>query len=154
MSSSLVLFAISISISNSRLDLSSRALSVLPGGQQFIAMHIRRSDFATWCKPHIPKEECLPQLPAFVLRIHEIKEELRQRWAVSVGLGSSSGSSEMGQVGGESEWDIKHILVTSDEPLIDPANPGEQNPFWTRPFSYGWVTIDHVTEQTEEKYGA
>lgn len=116
-------------------------------------MHVRRSDFASWCKPHIPKEDCLPQLPAFALRIQEIKEELKKRWAARVGLDSGDLEGIRGE-GGESEWDIKHILVTSDEPLFDPINTGEQNPFWTGAFSYGWVTVDHVKERTEEKYGA
>lgn len=49
--------------------------------------------------------------------------------------------------GGEKEWDIQHVFVTSDEPQT------EGNPFWKQVFGYGWVTIDHAEEKTTEKYG-
>lgn len=111
-------------------------------------MHVRRSDFETWCRPGIPKEECLPQLSAFALRIREIRDELRAQWAQRLGLDTTTSDPDPDiNGGGDWEWDIKHVVVTSDEPLV------EESPFWEEVFGYGWVMIDHVKERTVEKYG-
>lgn len=119
-------------------------------------MHVRRSDFVDWCDADVTVEECLPQLSAFALRVQEVKEELKKRGMASLAPGSEFDDLRReteGQRSGEGAWDVKHVLITSDEPLMDPANPGEQNPFWTQVFSYGWVTMDYAKEKTAEKYG-
>ena len=101
--------------------------------EQFIAMHIRRSDFEGWCKSGIPKEDCLPQPSTFALRVKEIQEEL--------------GSRELDDTGKVANLDVKHVLITSDEPKTADSQ------FWREVRRYGWVTVDHVKERTEEKYG-
>lgn len=61
----------------------------------------------------------------------EIQEELRARTV-----------DEPGKV---VYLDVKHVLITSDEP--------RDSPFWKEVKQYGWFSIDHVKERTEEKYG-
>lgn len=94
---------------------------------QFIALHVRTGDFETWCKEGITKEDCLPSLQAFATRVKEIQDELSARPLTPL--------------------DVREVLITTDEPRTDGS------PFWEQVEQYGWKSVDHEKERTEEKYG-
>ncbi|KAF8321319.1 hypothetical protein DL93DRAFT_2152536 [Clavulina sp. PMI_390] len=107
---------------------------------QFIAIHIRRSDFADWCRPPDIIEDCLPQLDAFVLRVKEVEAELQSR---DKGIQLPM-----------------RVLVTSDEPYtVDRAGHDGvvtkvANPYWQKISDLGWNYVNHDAEQTVVKHGA
>ncbi|KAJ7170932.1 hypothetical protein C8R43DRAFT_71801 [Mycena crocata] len=101
------------------------AFNVKPGETipEFVAMHVRRTDFKTWCGTDIPLLECLPQPKAFSRRVEEIKAEIQQ----------------------QHKKVVTHVLVVSDdpEPILQYARENGKDR----------KMVDHATKRTTETYG-
>ncbi|KAJ7880783.1 hypothetical protein B0H14DRAFT_1534461 [Mycena olivaceomarginata] len=63
-----------------------RAFGVAPGAPlpPYIAIHVRRGDFAGWCPTTRPVHECLAPLSAYARRVEEVREELQRARGVEV----------------------------------------------------------------------
>lgn len=118
---------------------------------KFIALHIRRTDFASWCDAAVAYRDCLPQSSAFQQRIDEIIHELATRPSNPVVI------------------DPSHVLLTTDEPR-DPSKLKDSTgrrktdeelkewrdvsvEFWEDAETRGWKSLDHDKEGTAETYG-
>ncbi|KAJ7608219.1 hypothetical protein FB45DRAFT_946997 [Roridomyces roridus] len=80
----------------------------------YIAVHIRRGDFAVLCDLtyHTPLEECLAPLHAYVRRVEEVRAELVEKTGMRV----------------------DRVMVTSNE---------QDEGWWREVAELGWVTLDH-----------
>jgi len=102
----------------SRLD-----QKIHPCAFQFIAVHMRRNDFASNCiNNHRPIEECIPSVDVYKAKVDAIRQELLEN----------------------QNRDVSEILLMSDE--IDSS-------FWQGVKDIGWRRLDHLSEQTQMKYG-
>ncbi|KAJ7639163.1 hypothetical protein FB45DRAFT_904876 [Roridomyces roridus] len=90
---------------------------------EFIAMHVRRTDFAHWCDQGVPLLDCLPQPHAFSRRVDEIQAEIYERHGKNV----------------------THVLMVSDDP--DPVLE------WAQKNGKDWRLVDHEVEKTSEVHG-
>ncbi|KAJ7878848.1 hypothetical protein B0H14DRAFT_2711093, partial [Mycena olivaceomarginata] len=60
---------------------------------QYIAIHVRRGDFAGWCPTTRPVDECFAPLSAYARRVEEVREELQRARGI----------------------EVQHVVLTSDE---------------------------------------
>jgi hypothetical protein len=90
---------------------------------KYIAIHARRHKDFLGYCNGQPKEECFPSIPTFQRRVGEIQEETRERLGGVV---------------------PRHVIMLSDEG--DPA-------WWDSIREVGWYSVDHVAEDTVNKYG-
>ncbi|KAJ7738979.1 hypothetical protein B0H16DRAFT_1729655 [Mycena metata] len=80
---------------------------------QYIAVHVRRRDFAIWCRiDGIPLSKCFPPISAYERQVNTIQAQIFENKGVSV----------------------DHVIVTSDE--RDPR-------WWEGALELGWVRPDH-----------
>ncbi|KAJ7741894.1 hypothetical protein B0H16DRAFT_1728412 [Mycena metata] len=96
-------------------DYTRRTLGIEPTEHipPYIAVHIRRGDFALQCKAdRIPLDKCLAPLSAYVRRVKEVRAEIIEDTGVAV----------------------DRVIVTSDEE--DPA-------WWEPVLKLGWLKPDH-----------
>ncbi|KAJ7170923.1 hypothetical protein C8R43DRAFT_981584 [Mycena crocata] len=101
------------------------AFHVKPGESipEFVAMHVRRTDFKQWCGKKVPLLECLPQPKAFSRRVEEIKAEIQQRH----------------------NKNVTHVLAVSDDP--------EPLMLYARENDKDWRLVDHIAKRTTETHG-
>lgn len=103
----------------------------------FVAVHIRRNDFVSWCYD-VQRSECLAPLAAYAKRVEEVKREIL--------LSSSLG---LGQV---EEEDIK-VVVMSDEPRNTTIWTEDSEGWWRAVDKLGWKAVDHDAEETVRVHG-
>lgn len=60
---------------------------------QWIGIHIRHGDFADWCSPGVPIENCFASISVIKRRVEDVKQELLERKGLVV----------------------NHVIMTSDE---------------------------------------
>ena len=98
---------------------------------QFIAVHVRHTDFKGWCAKDLPLTECFAPLDAYARRVQEVESELRAKWR------------ENGINGSPYEEMPIRVLVTSDD---------TSNEFWDTVRKQGshWTWVDHDQERTAE----
>ncbi|KAJ7803821.1 hypothetical protein B0H14DRAFT_2527669 [Mycena olivaceomarginata] len=63
-----------------------RAFGLAPGAPlpHYIAIHVRRGDFADWCPRTMPVDECFAPLSAYARRVEEVREELQRARGIEV----------------------------------------------------------------------
>ncbi|KAJ7186083.1 hypothetical protein C8R46DRAFT_937736 [Mycena filopes] len=91
-------------------------LGIEPGEQipPYIAVHVRRGDFALQCKAdNVPLDKCFAPLAAYERRVKEVRAEILEDTGVAVA----------------------HVIVTSDE--TDPA-------WWAPVLKLGWLRPNHT----------
>lgn len=92
---------------------------------QFIAVHVRRADFANLCTPGTPLSECLPPISAYARRVKQVQDEVLLRKGIII--------------------PDDRVIVTSDE---------RDRTWWEREVNQrGWKWFDHEAEGTVEKLG-
>ncbi|KAJ7627140.1 hypothetical protein FB45DRAFT_835412 [Roridomyces roridus] len=86
----------------------------------YIAVHIRRGDFAIWCDLtyHTPLEDCFAPLSTYARRVEEVQAELMEKKGVSA----------------------ERVIVTSNE---------QDEGWWKEVAELGWVTLDHQRTMEE-----
>ncbi|KAG8925562.1 hypothetical protein FRC02_009589 [Tulasnella sp. 418] len=94
---------------------------------QYISIHVRRSDFADRCGKNKNKEDCFLPLSTYDKEVQHIKAELADRH------GPASPLSK-----------VNHVLVTSDE---------KDSEWWGTVRQQGWYFIDHGSEKTSDALG-
>lgn len=89
----------------------------------FIAVHVRRGDFAYFCSAD-GRQDCFPPLLAYKKHVNDVIEEIKlSRQVVPHGL---------------------RVLVMSDD---------ESPEFWVEVRKEGWFHINHTMERTWERFG-
>jgi len=107
-------------------------MTIMLTNLQYIAIHVRHTDFKVWCPKESPVEECFAPLDAYARRVREVESELKEKWR-------SDGSN-----GNLLSEDIPiRVLVTSDDDSeAFKEEIRSQGPHWT------WV--DHDKQRTVE----